>query len=127
VCFCAAKRTVQDVPQRSGLGLPIGGGRSAMLNTMPGDKSMIQNVFEELGFPTEEAENLIIRSDLMLSLRQLIRSHQWTLEQAAHQLKTTIETIEGLLEGDINQFQVEQLITLLSNGGMKVRIEVMAA
>jgi predicted XRE-type DNA-binding protein len=36
------------------------------------------NVFEELGFLPEEAENLRIRSDLMISLRKLIRSNQCT-------------------------------------------------
>ena len=34
---------------------------------------MTHNVFEDLGFPPNEAENLRIRSDLMISLRKLIR------------------------------------------------------
>jgi predicted XRE-type DNA-binding protein len=86
-----------------------------------------QNIFEELGFSAEESENLRVRSDLMISLRKLIRSNQWSLEESALQLKTTIDCVEGLLAGDIDQFQVEPLITMLTHAGMKVLVEIVAA
>jgi predicted XRE-type DNA-binding protein len=86
-----------------------------------------QNVFEELGFSAEESENLRVRSDLMISLRKLIRSKQWSLEEAAVQLKTTIDRVEELMAGDIDRFQVELLITMLSHAGMRVRVEIVAA
>jgi predicted XRE-type DNA-binding protein len=86
-----------------------------------------QNIFEELGFSAEESENLRVRSDLMISLRKLIRANQWSLAEAALQLKTTIDCVEGLLSGDIDQFQVEPLITMLTYAGMKVRVEIVAA
>ncbi len=85
------------------------------------------HVFEELGFLPEEAENLRIRSDLMISLRKLIRSNQWNLETAAANLRTPIDCVENLMAGDIDQFQVEQLITMLTHGGMKVQVEIVAA
>ena len=85
------------------------------------------NVFEELGFLSDEAENLRIRSDLMISLRKLIRSRQWSLQIASENLKTTIDTVESLMAGDIDRFQVEQLITMLTHGGMKVQVEIVAA
>lgn len=74
-----------------------------------------QNIFEDLGFSAEESENLRVRSDLMISLRKLIRSNQWSLEEAALQLKTTIDCVGGLLAGDIDRFQVEPLITMLTH------------
>ena len=86
-----------------------------------------QNAFEDLGFSAEESENLRVRSDLMISLRKLIRSNQWSLEEAALQLKTTIDCVEGLMNGDIDRFQVEQLITMLTYAGMKVQVEIIAA
>ena len=85
------------------------------------------NVFEELGFLPEEAENLRIRSDLMISLRKLIRSNQWNLETASTNLRTSIDCVESLMAGDIDRFQVEQLITMLTHGGMKVQVEIVAA
>jgi predicted XRE-type DNA-binding protein len=86
-----------------------------------------RNIFEELGFSVEESENLRVRSDLMISLRKLIRSNQWSLEEAALQLKTTIDCVEELLAGKIDHFQIEPLITMLTHAGMKVRVEVVAA
>jgi predicted XRE-type DNA-binding protein len=86
-----------------------------------------QNIFEDLGFSAEESENLRVRSDLMISLRKLIRSRQWSVEEAALQLKTTIDCVEELLAGKIDRFQVEPLITMLTHAGMKVRVEIMAA
>jgi predicted XRE-type DNA-binding protein len=85
-----------------------------------------QNIFEELGFSAEESENLRVRSDLMISLRKLIRSNQWSLEEAALQLKTTIDCVEELLAGKIDRFQIEPLITMLTHAGMKVRVEIVA-
>ncbi len=94
-----------------------------------------QNIFEELGFSAEESEKLRVRSDLMISLRKLIRvstgeaspTNQWSLEEAALQLKTTIDCVEELLAGKIDRFQIEPLITMLTHAGMKIRVEVVAA
>jgi predicted XRE-type DNA-binding protein len=86
-----------------------------------------QNIFKDLGFSAEESENLRVRSDLMISLRKLIRSNQWSLEEAALQLKTTIDCVEELLSGKIDKFQIEPLITMLTHAGMKVRVEIVAA
>lgn len=85
-----------------------------------------QNIFEDLGFSAEESENLRVRSDLIISLRKLIRSNKWSPEEAALQLKTTIDCVEGLLGGDIDRFQIELLITMLTHAGMKVQVEVVA-
>jgi predicted XRE-type DNA-binding protein len=65
-----------------------------------------QNIFEELGFSAEESENLRVRSDLMISLRKLIRvsmgeaspTNQWSQEEAALQLKTTKDCVEGSID-----------------------------
>jgi predicted XRE-type DNA-binding protein len=81
------------------------------------------NVFEELGFPAA-AERLVLRADLMLQVKSLIETHGWTLEEAATQFGESVERIEALQNGKIGQFQIEQLITMLSAAGMKVRIEV---
>lgn len=84
------------------------------------------NIFEDLGFPPQEAEHLIIRADLVLQIRRHIQAKHWTTEQAAIQCNTSIDRIEALLQGKIGEFTIEQLITLLSRVGMKVRLEVMA-
>ena len=41
------------------------------------------NVFRDLGFPREEAENLKVRADLMIQISKIIRSRRLTQAQAA--------------------------------------------
>ena len=84
-----------------------------------------QNIFEDLGFPPQEAEHLLVRADLMLQIRRLIQAQKWTIDQAAQQLATTPDRIQSLLNGKMGEFTIEQLIELLSHSGMKVRLEIM--
>ena len=83
------------------------------------------NVFADLGFPPQEAEELRIRADLMLNLRTLIQTSSWSLDQAAQSLGESSETIQALLQGKISQFRIDQLIIMLTRAGMTVRIEVL--
>ncbi|MGG6265659.1 helix-turn-helix domain-containing protein [Leptolyngbya sp. AN03gr2] len=68
-----------------------------------------ENIFADLGFSPAEAEDLKVRADLMLSLRNLIEAQNWTIEQAAQQFGTSKEQIEALLQGEIDQFPFELL------------------
>ncbi|GAP93652.1 helix-turn-helix domain-containing protein [Leptolyngbya sp. NIES-2104] len=83
------------------------------------------NVFTDLGFPPQEAEALRIRADLMLTLRNLIRSRNWDINQATQNLEESPETIQALLQGKIAQFPIDQLIIMLTRAGMTVHIEVL--
>jgi predicted XRE-type DNA-binding protein len=82
------------------------------------------NIFEELGFPAKESENLMIRADLMLNLRKLIQRQQWDFNQAADHLGESTATIESLLQGKIETFTIDQLITMHTHAGIKVRLEI---
>jgi predicted XRE-type DNA-binding protein len=83
------------------------------------------NIFEELGFSPQEAENLKLRSELMLNLLKLIQTRQWSSGEAAQQLGESTDTIESLLQGEIEQFTIEQLIAMLTRAGIKVRLELL--
>ncbi len=82
------------------------------------------NIFEDLGFSPEESEHLLIRADLMLEIRRRIDQQEWTIEQAALKCQTSPDRIKNLLNGEINDFTIEQLIIWLRRSGMKVRFEV---
>ncbi|MGI0492137.1 helix-turn-helix domain-containing protein [Alkalinema pantanalense CENA528] len=86
-----------------------------------------QNVFLDLGFSVEEAENLRIRSELMDQITTLIETQNWSSEQAAIQLGTSNANLDALHQGKINQFSIEQLITMLTPAGLKIRVEVLPA
>lgn len=82
------------------------------------------NIFLDLGFSAEEADNLLIRSQLMLALQNQIKDRGWTLEQTAQQLKQSKDKIQALTQGKIGQFSVDTLIAMLNQVGMTVKIEI---
>lgn len=84
------------------------------------------NVFEDLGFNTEEAANLKIRADLMLDLRQYIQERGWTQEQAAGFFGETQPRISNLMNGEISRFSVDKLLNLIDRAGLQIRVEVVS-
>jgi predicted XRE-type DNA-binding protein len=82
------------------------------------------NVFADLGFAPAEAENLKIRADLMLALRERIQTQGWSIEQAAATLQSTTACMGDLLQGEIDRFTVDQLIQMLTQCGCQVAVQV---
>jgi predicted XRE-type DNA-binding protein len=82
------------------------------------------NIFDDLGFSPEEAENLRLRSELMQKITTFIETENLTIEQAAQYLAETPETVTALQNGKIGEFPIERLIGMLNRAGMSVRIEV---
>jgi predicted XRE-type DNA-binding protein len=95
------------------------------MNNPTPPKNAQPNIFEELGFSPQEAENLKIRSELMLNLHKLIQIKQWSSSQAATHLGESTATIESLLQGEIEKFTIAQLIAMLTHAGIKVRLELL--
>ena len=54
------------------------------------------NIFQDLGFSPQEAENLRLRSQLMSEVTDLIESRHWTIEESADYLGESVEVIEAL-------------------------------
>ena len=82
------------------------------------------NVFEDLGFDSEEAANLKIRADLMIDLRRFIEAKGWTQSEAVTFFGETQPRISNLMRGEIARFSVDKLIVMLTRAGMHVNIEV---
>lgn len=81
------------------------------------------NVFEDVGFEAEEAANLRIRADLLLDLREYIRTRGWTQAEAAAFFGETQPRISNLLKGEISRFSIDKLINMLARAGIRVRLE----
>lgn len=75
------------------------------------------NVFSDLGFSAEEAENLKIRADLMIELTNLIEAQGFTQAAAAKLLGVTQPRISDLMRGKIDRFSVDSLIEMLGHAG----------
>ncbi len=82
------------------------------------------NVFEDLGFDAEEAAHLKIRADLTLDLRNYILDQGLTQEEAAAFFGETQPRISNLMNGAVDRFSIDKLITLLSRAGLAVEVHV---
>ncbi len=74
-----------------------------------------------------EAENMKIRSILMMSLEQHIRAKKWTQGEAARLLNVTQPRISDLLNGKINLFSIDTLVNMLAAAGLRVEMRVSEA
>jgi predicted XRE-type DNA-binding protein len=82
------------------------------------------NVFKDLGFGDEEAGNLKIRADLMITLQKFIKSQNWTQSEAANFFGETQPRISNLMNGDIDRFAIDKLVQMLSQAGIEVSLVV---
>jgi len=82
------------------------------------------NIFLDLGFSSEEADNLLIRSQLILALTHQIKERGWTLDQTAQHLQQSNDRIKALTQGKIGQFSVDSLMAMLNKVGMTVKVEI---
>jgi predicted XRE-type DNA-binding protein len=84
------------------------------------------NVFRDLGFPVEEAENLRIRAELMARLSRVIEDEGLTQGQAAQLLGVTQPRVSALVRGKIDLFSIDTLVKMLSRVGLRVRVTARA-
>jgi predicted XRE-type DNA-binding protein len=82
------------------------------------------NVFRDLGFGAEEAENLRVRSELMIELSSLIKARRMTQARAAQVLGVSQPRISDLVRGKIERFSVDTLIEMLGRAGVYVQFTV---
>ena len=82
------------------------------------------NVFRDLGFSKDEAENLKIRTNLMIRISKLIEARRLTQAQAARLFKVTQPRISDLVRGKIDRFSIDTLVAMLSHAGVRVQVIV---
>jgi predicted XRE-type DNA-binding protein len=82
------------------------------------------NVFQDLGFPSEEAEYLKIRSDLMTHLRKVIEAKGLKQTEAAKLLGVTQPRISDLYKGKIHLFSIDTLVDMLTRAGVRVKLVI---
>jgi predicted XRE-type DNA-binding protein len=82
------------------------------------------NVFEDLGFSKEEAENLRVRSVLMGNLRSIIEAEGLTQAQAAKLFGVTQPRVSDLVRGKIELFSIDALVNMLAASGRQVDVSI---
>ena len=82
------------------------------------------NVFRDLGFDASKAENLRLRSQLMIELERLIHDSRLTQNEAAELLGIQQSRVSDLVRGKIHRFSIDTLVNLLGKAGRYVEITV---
>lgn len=82
------------------------------------------NVFKDLGYSDDEAANLAVRSHLMVILKQMIKEKAWTQHEAARRLGVRQPRVSDLLNGHIDKFSVDMLMSWLHKLGKEVTVLV---
>ena len=82
------------------------------------------NVFVDLGFPPEEAENLRIRSYLMCEVIHVMESRGLTQKKAAELFGVTQPRVSDLVRGKIDLFSIDMLVNMLASAGVRLSLVV---
>lgn len=85
------------------------------------------NVFLDVGFPKDEAENLKLRSLLIMRVEDFYRRSGLTQAEGAKRLGITQPRLNALLKGKIDLFSLDALVNMLARAGMSVEIRVKKA
>ena len=85
------------------------------------------NIFADLGFAPAEAENLKMRSDLLIAIEMFYRKSGLTQAQAAKRLGITQPRLNALLKSRIDQFSLDALVNIASRAGLDVRLVIRKA
>lgn len=86
-----------------------------------------ENIFADLGFPAAEAENLKLRSELMIALVAFYRRSGLTQAEAARRLGITQPRLNALLKSRIDQFSLDALVNIANRAGLNVRLVIRKA
>ena len=81
-----------------------------------------KNVFEALGFRADQSQHLLVRSQLLVALEQVLRKKEWSQAKAARLLGISQPRVSNLLAGRIDLFSTDALIELLARLGIGVRL-----
>ncbi len=83
------------------------------------------NVFADVGFGPEEADNLLLRAQLMSRIRETARD--LTQREAAVLFGVSQPRLNDLLRGKIDKFSLDALVNMLGRAGMRVELRVKKA
>ena len=83
------------------------------------------NIFDELGLP--DAENLKLRAQLMMEVRQYVDESDLTQAAVARAMKTTQPRLNEVLKGKIGKCSIDGLVQMLAEVGRHVTIKVSKA
>lgn len=81
------------------------------------------NVFRDLGFPEAEAQNLLLRADMVAHIRKAIDKLKLTQTAAAKRAGITQPRMNDLVKGRTQKFTLDALVNVAANLGYSVQLK----
>ena len=94
------------------------------LRAFPADVKRYASVWDAIEDTPSLAENMKLRSILMMALEKRIEQLKLTQEQAAKLLGVTQPRISDLMRGKINLFALDVLVNMTTSAGLHVDMRV---
>ena len=82
------------------------------------------SVWDAIEDTPAEAENMKLRSTLMMALEDHIKNQGWTQAEAARRLAVTQPRVSDLLRGNIQLFGLDTLVNMVVAAGLQVEMHV---
>ncbi|PVB44325.1 helix-turn-helix domain-containing protein [Mycobacteroides abscessus subsp. abscessus] len=82
------------------------------------------SVWNDIADTPPEAENLRVRSELMMAIEKQITERGWTQVQAADALGLTQPRASDLLRGKVSKFSLDSLVGMAFGLGIQLRADV---
>jgi predicted XRE-type DNA-binding protein len=98
------------------------GARNGREESLSSIQTSSGNVFQDLGFPDQEAENLRLRAELMIALTRLIDTRGLTQARAAKLFGVTQPRVSDLVRGKIHLFSIDTLVSMLGRAGIRLSV-----
>lgn len=90
-------------------------------------KQRFASVWEAIEDTPEEAENMKLRSALMMALKNHLARTEMSQAQAAQLLGVTQPRISDLMRGKINLFGLDALVNMATAAGLHIEMRVLEA
>ncbi len=79
------------------------------------------NIFDAITQDAAEASELQTRSDLMIAIRDIVNAKGWDQKQAAAAMGITQPRVSDLVNGRIEKFSIDKLMTCLYKIGFRFK------
>lgn len=79
------------------------------------------NIFDAVTDNKEEASELQTRADLIIAIRDIVADHGWKQSEVAEKMDLTQPRVSDLLNGKIEKFSIDLLMTCLFRLGFRFK------
>jgi len=88
---------------------------------------LFESVWDALGDTPTEAENMKLRSSLMIAITEAVSAWHVTQMEAARRLGVTQPRLNDLLRGRVGRFSLDALVALAGRAGLVMHLAIKSA